>query len=122
MTNIEDFDYKKYIKEFKIVKKLGEGGFGEVYLGKHFISNEDIAIKRIVVSNRIPADEVEEVFKEAKNLQKLNHINIIKLKNVFMIERELFLMIEYFAGGDLHQYLKARNQVMSDDEARVILQ
>lgn len=44
------------------MKKLGEGGFGIVYLGKHFLSNEEVAIKRITVSSNLPADKVEKVF------------------------------------------------------------
>ena len=45
--------------EFLILKKLGKGGFGEVFLGKHFLSNEETAIKRIQVDETIPADKID---------------------------------------------------------------
>ena len=52
-----------------ILKKLGQGGFGEVFLGKHFLSQEEIAIKKIQFDDRvIPADRIEDVFKEARSL------------------------------------------------------
>jgi serine/threonine protein kinase len=57
------------------------------------------------VDQGIPANKVEEVFKEAKSLQKLNHPNIIKLINVFTLKSNLVLMIEYLPGGDLKNFL-----------------
>jgi serine/threonine protein kinase len=50
------------------VEKLGQGGFGTVYLARHYLSKEEIAIKRIIINHGIPADKINEVFKEAKNL------------------------------------------------------
>jgi len=41
------FNYEKYLHEYKPVKKLGKGGFGEVYLGRHFLTGEEYAIKKI---------------------------------------------------------------------------
>lgn len=120
-TFLENFNYKLYIKEFRKLKKLGEGGFGVVYLGKHSISGEEIAVKIISVSTSITADKVNEVFKEAKNLQKLNHPNIIKLQKVFMIDHELYMMVEYFGGGDLNQYMKGQKERLSVEEVKAVV-
>jgi serine/threonine protein kinase len=32
---------------FKEIKKLGEGGYGQVFLGRHMITDEEYAIKFI---------------------------------------------------------------------------
>jgi serine/threonine protein kinase len=69
----------------------------------------------IYVGYTIQVDKTNEVFKEAKNLQKLEHPNIIKLNTVFIIKKELFLMIEYFSGGDLNNYLKSIDFKLSGD-------
>ena len=37
-TSIAIFDYQRYLNEFKIIKRLGKGGFGEVNLGVHFMT------------------------------------------------------------------------------------
>lgn len=57
-----------------------------MFLGKHFLSQREMAIKIIEVDANMPADRVDEVFKEAKSLQKLSHANIIKLTNVFPVK------------------------------------
>ncbi len=55
-------------------------------------------------------------------MQKLNHPNIIKLKNVFPLRNELILMIEYLPGGDLKQYLLQReNKRLNEDEVKILL-
>lgn len=67
---------------FRELKKLGEGGFGQVILSQHLITKEKYAIKFIQPYVH-KADEVSKVFKEALVLQKLNHPNVIRLFNVF---------------------------------------
>lgn len=68
LKKLESFDFKRYLKEFKIQSKLGQGGFGTVYLAQHFITKELVAIKKIPISEKIVADKVGEVFNEAKSL------------------------------------------------------
>ena len=46
----DNFDYETYIKMYRSVKKLGEGGYGLVYLGRHIITNEEFAIKFMMPS------------------------------------------------------------------------
>lgn len=58
------FDYEVYLKMFKEVKKLGEGGYGQVFLGHHIISMEEYAIK-FISPNIQKADEASKAFKEA---------------------------------------------------------
>jgi len=41
------FDYEAYLRMFKEVRKLGEGGYGQVFLGSHMITAEEYAIKFI---------------------------------------------------------------------------
>jgi serine/threonine protein kinase len=41
------FDFETYIKMFRKLKKLGEGGFGQVVLSQHIITKENYAIKSI---------------------------------------------------------------------------
>jgi len=92
-----------------------------VFLGRHFLSQREIAIKKIWVDSSTPADKVEEVFKEAKSLQRLKHQNIIKLENVFPVKNQLVMMIEYLEGGDLKHFLSKRD-CLSEAEVLTVMQ
>lgn len=43
----EDFDDQTQLMEYQILKQLGEGGFGKVYLGEHKKTGEQVALKFI---------------------------------------------------------------------------
>lgn len=110
------------------MRSLGKGGFGEVFLVKHFLTGEEFAIKKILFKNIIPANKIEEIYREEKNLQTLNHPNIIKLVNVFKIHAQLILILEYLPGGDLKHFLAKRRETtnecksgLSEAEVRAIL-
>ena len=64
----DSFDFETFLKMYKMVKKLGEGGYGQVILGRHIITNEELAIKIMMPSHIIMANEAGKVFKEAQML------------------------------------------------------
>ena len=47
---------------------MGQGGYGEVFLAKHFLINEEIAIKKLNLDDKVTSDKVDEIFKESQNL------------------------------------------------------
>lgn len=81
----EDFDYNSVLGDYDIQKVLGEGGFGKVYLGVQRETEEKVAIKFMDVSQYLShASQIEEIYREADALQKLDHNNIIALKKAFV--------------------------------------
>jgi len=48
----ENFDRSSTLAEYEIVRRLGEGGFGEVLLAIHKRTQEQVAIKFLKASSR----------------------------------------------------------------------
>ena len=95
-------------KTYKIIKQIGKGSFGRVYLCQNLKLKELCVIKRINLS-KLDDKEKEETINESKILQKLDHQNIIKFYDVFIekkSETTLNLVTEYADGGDLSEKIK----------------
>lgn len=78
---------------FEIIEEIDEGAFGIVLLAKNKENKEIVAIKKIKEKFKKWEDCMN--LKEISSLRKLKHPNIIKLKEVFKLENELFLVFEY---------------------------
>lgn len=88
------------IGRYKIIRTLGSGGFGTVYLGTDSRLNRQVAIK---VSNRVKSnsDESERFLTEARAIAALNHPNIIQIYDADRDERGYFVVMEYVKGTTL---------------------
>ena len=67
---------------YKIVERLGQGGMGTVYLGRHPDIGSEVAIK--VLHPRFASDPVivERFFNEARAVNKIGHENIVRISDL----------------------------------------
>ena len=54
------------------------------------------------------ASAIGDIDREAKILKMLNHKNIIKLYQAFVVKHELLLIMEYADGGELIEYVEEK--------------
>ena len=95
--------------QYRIVKKLGEGGMGIVYLAEDMeLADRSVAIKvlRPVLSGNARA--VENLRREALTVISLNHPHIIRLYGFHSDEEIKFLVMEYIEGQTLEEVLTGR--------------
>lgn len=78
-------------------RKIGEGGYGSVYLG--FIGTHEIAVKKM------RASKSKEFFAELKALCKVHHINVVELIGYAAGDDHLYLVYEYVQNGSLSEHL-----------------
>ena len=62
--------------EFRILRRLGEGGMGSVYLGYHEEQGQQVAIKILAENLASKESFVDRFYREAKSGALLNHPNI----------------------------------------------
>ena len=108
--------------KYKIVKTLGQGGFGITYLATQTIIGKKVAIKEFffkeycersdssddvtvpTVSQRELVSRFEQKFlKEAKIILNLNHPNIIRVLDVFQENNTSYYAMEYIIGNSLSE-------------------
>ncbi|MBE9221349.1 serine/threonine protein kinase [Cyanobacterium stanieri LEGE 03274] len=91
---------------YQLLNKLGEGGFGVVYLAKDKESNRECVVKQLH-SDLENADVVKRLFfEEMKILEKLDHPQIPRLIDFYDDGEDCFLVQEYIRGETIKFELK----------------
>lgn len=93
------------IRDYKLVKKLGEGGMGTVYLADDIMLERKVAIK--VLNPLLTKDShfTERFRNEAKVQASLIHPNIVALYNYFREGDNYCMVMEYVEGVTLKQLI-----------------
>lgn len=107
--------------KYLLVKSLGQGGEGSVYLAKDEHLQRFVAIKciRRRETDELEAGEEEKIMREANYLQRLEHPMLPVVYDLFEdIEGVWYLVMEYIQGINLHEYIE-RNSCVQDVQARV---
>ena len=90
----------KKLGNYIIIKKIGEGGIGAVYLARHRILLHSVAIK---IHDYFQADQhIGKAFLQASNyLSQLNHPNIIRFYDYGFQDGHAYQVMEYVEGQTL---------------------
>lgn len=91
-----------------IERKLGEGGFGSVYLGHDKLLSQQVAIKLLNFGTSVKNSNM--ITKEIDALGQLRHKNIVKLLDYFPLpkKQQLIVVMEYLKGGELDDLWKGQ--------------
>jgi len=106
------------INHYVIGRRLGQGGMGVVYQGRHVTLERDVAIKFLPANLMANTDYVERFFREARAAAHLNHPNIISVQDAGTEDTVCYFVMEYVEGRDLAQLLKEHNQFSEGDAIR----
>ncbi|WP_041420843.1 serine/threonine protein kinase [Sideroxydans lithotrophicus] len=92
----------KRIGRFNIVRELGRGAQGAVYLAQDPQLERQVAIKTL----RPGATQTERLLREARIVSKLQHANIVPLYDAGEYEGQPYLVCAYVEGGTLEKMLQ----------------
>ncbi|MBZ0201610.1 MAG: serine/threonine protein kinase [Ignavibacteria bacterium] len=96
----------KTINNYYIESVIGEGGMGTVYRARHKYLDIHTAIKVLHLQYSRNPQFKERFINEAVALSKLDSPYIVKIKDFFDHEQNLFLVMEYIKGVGLDQYIR----------------
>jgi len=94
---------------YVIIRRLGEGGMGVVYLARHQSLDRLAALKFLPAEMATDAAFIELFLREAKAAAKLNHPNIVDVHDAGVVgekENIYYFIMEYVEGRDLNSILQ----------------
>ena len=93
------------------VRKLGEGAFGEVYLGlcEGLCAQDKEQVTRVAIKmlkNGVAEEAERELGRETETLSTLKHDNIITFYGISIDGGKLMMVFEFMENGDLNKLLR----------------
>jgi tetratricopeptide (TPR) repeat protein len=95
---------------YEIVKALGRGGMGKVFLARDLLEGEKLVALKTIRPERFTLDKVEYLKREFMMLTHLSHPNLVKVYD-FVFDPELiqfYFTSEYVVGSDLYTATEGR--------------
>jgi Protein kinase domain/Ankyrin repeats (many copies) len=105
---------------FEILKQLGKGSFGEVFLVRKINTSSVYAMKVLKKEKIITQNLISYALTERNVLSVMDHPFIVSLHWAFQTPDNLFLILDYCPGGDLSMRLLAQ-KTFSESVARIYI-
>jgi serine/threonine protein kinase len=96
------------IGEYSILRRLGRGGMGEVYLAEQTSLKRKVAIKMLRPELAANPSLLRRFRAEAEAVAKLNHPNIVQIYGVGEQDGLHYMALEYVEGRNLRDYLSRK--------------
>lgn len=108
------------IDKYNVLKLLGRGGMGVVYLTEHKNLGKKCAIKILPKSVTIPQEDINRFYAEANIAASIEHPNVVQVHDIDETEKFYFIVMEYVKGDSLDQYMR-KNGLFDVDKALEII-
>jgi WD40 repeat protein len=99
-----------HIGQYALIRELGQGGMGVVYLAEQTNLKRAVALKVIRHGVNATPEEVARFHAEAEAVARLQHPNIVQIHEVGSQDGVYYLALEYVNGGSLDQHLAGTPQ------------
>ena len=103
------------IGPYLVVRRLGAGGMGEVYLARHRHLNRDAAVKVLLPEISMNQTVVARFFTEARATAQLRHPNIVEIFDCDVLpDGRAYIVMEYLRGESLRGTLDRLGKLCPD--------
>ncbi len=106
---------------YRILKELGRGGMGAVYLARQLSLNRDVAVKTIQNDWSSNPRAVARFIREAYAAAQLTHHNVVQIYDLGQDNGINFFSMELVEGGSLDELLKRQGRLNPKQAATYVL-
>ena len=120
-TESKKLEMGEHLGHYEIIKEIGAGGMGEVYLAHDKKLERKVALKVLPPEFARDAHQMSRFVREAKSASVLNHPNIITIYEIGEADGVNFIAIEFIDGKTLSAY-KISNQKSLKTDLEIAVQ
>ena len=108
---------------YRVIRKLGEGGMGSVYLAEHVVIEKKFALKVLAPELARRADLVARFLQEARSASRIGHENVIDIMDFGQSPDGLvYIAMEFLDGKDLGEIVRTQEAMEWHDARDIVLQ
>ena len=115
------FKSSNHFNQYKFIRWIKSGGYGQVFLSKHVYSGKKYAIKQIDTTN-FSNEDLYNISRECMILRSMMHKNVIKCHDSFAHNNKFFTVMDYAEGGELSLLLKEEGILSEQDSKKIFKQ
>jgi len=104
------------IGNYKVVRQIGKGGLGKVYLAVHEYNKTQVAIKKINQENGVLEERALNELEVLKKFKSSEYF--VNLIESFTLNGSCFMVMEFLAGCDLFDFVTTN--ILSEDVIKYI--
>ena len=112
------FKSSNHYNQYKFIRWIKSGGYGQVFLSKHVYTKKEYAIKQIDTTD-FSNEDLYNISREHLILRSMLHKNVIRCHDSFAHNNKFYTVMDFAEGGELTLLLKDKG-ALSEDEAKKI--
>ncbi|MEL6107984.1 MAG: protein kinase [Planctomycetota bacterium] len=117
-----DVEPGKRLRDYRLVKKIGEGGMGTVYQALHVHLGKPVALKVLPGDMLQHKQSVRRFRQEMRAVGRVNHPNVVSASDAGSVDGQHFLVMELVRGADLARITRDHGPLSVPDACEIVRQ
>ena len=113
---IHDLSFNDF---YELGEAIGEGTFAKVSKCTNKHSNKVYAVK-VINKTKLKPKNLELIHHERSYLNLIKHPNIVGLQDYFEDKKFIYLVTDYYSGGDLLSYIEKNHEISEKTAAKIV--